>query len=102
MSIKRSSRTAWILFSIGISTVFAGFVVWTSLTGVSWWTSPNKALADRVLSRFVAVAFFVSVVAPFFSTTNLPRRFLLSLMAGGAVAVTYYICGLIHLLFYGV
>jgi hypothetical protein len=87
MSIAKSSLIAWVLFGAGIAVVFAGFVVWTSLTGVSWWTSPNKALADRVLSRFVAVAFLVSAIAPFFSTASLARRFLLSVLAAAAVVV---------------
>jgi hypothetical protein len=102
MSITKSSRTAWVIFGVSLAIVFAGFVVWTSLTGVSWWMSPNKALADRVLWRFVAVALFFSIIAPFFSAAPLLRRLFFSLLAALAVVVAYYICGFIHLLLYGV
>ena len=102
MSIVKSSRIAWILFGVGISLVLGGFVVWTSLTGVSWWMSPNKALADRVLWGFVAVASLVCVIAPLFSAARLSRRLLFSVLAALAVAVAYYVCGFIHFFLYGV
>ena len=98
----KSSRVAWILFGIGIIVVFAGFVVRTSLTGVSPWMSPNKALADRVLKRFVLVALLLCIFAPWFSPVSLLRRLLFSALAAMAVGADYYICGFIHFLLYGV
>jgi len=102
MNIVKSSLVAWPLFGVGISLVLAGFVVWTALTGVSWWTSPNKALADRILWRFVAGAFLVCVTAPLLSAAPLWRRLLFSVLAAVAVAIAYYACGFIHLSLYGV
>jgi hypothetical protein len=72
------------------------------MTGVSWWTSPNKASADLVLRRFMVAAFLASVVAPFFSAAPLRRKLLFSALAAVAVAAAYYICAFIHLFLYGV
>ena len=59
-------------------------------------------MADRVLWRFVAVAFFVSVIAPFFSSVSLSRKLLFSVLAAVSVAAVYYLCGFIHLALYRV
>jgi hypothetical protein len=102
MNTLRSSRFAWMLFAAGISIVVAGFIVWTSMTGVSWWTSPNKASADRVLWRFLVAAFLVCVVAPLPCVAPLSRRLLCSVAAAVAVVTAYHACAFIHLLLYGV
>src|SRR5258706_13603628 len=97
----RSSRVAWMLFGAGISIVVAGLVVWTSMTGVSWGTSPSKASADRVLWRFLVGAFLVCVIARLLSTARLSRRLFFSFFAAGTVVSAYYACAVIHRWLYG-
>jgi hypothetical protein len=92
MRVAQSSRVAWVIFTLWLTSVVAGFILWTAMAGVSWWTSPNKGHADRVLWWFLTTALVSCIVAPFFSPARLPRGLLFSGLAAVAVVLTYYLC----------
>ena len=96
------SRAAWLLFGISIGVVLTGWITWVDLTGVSFWTSPNKALADEILHDSLFVALVVGAVAPVVCKAALWRRLALSGVAAMTVISAYYCCGLIWLLLFGV
>ncbi len=99
---KIRSYAAWLSFGVGIGIVIAAWLVWVELTGVSFWTSPNTALALRLRHELLAIGMVVGGLGPLFSKITLPRR--LGLCAVGALAtgVAYLLLGLVWLCTYGV
>jgi len=96
------SSAAWFLFGIGFGLVIAAWLVWTQLTGLSFWTSPNRALALRLRHELLSIALVISALAPMFCGFTLLRRLGLCALSTLAVGVTYFLLGLVWLAAYGV
>ena len=92
------SGAAGFLFGIGVGLVIAARLVSIELTGRSFWTSPNRALAFRLRHELLSIALVISALAPLFCSITLLRRLGLCALSTLAVGVTYFrlvsrICG---------
>jgi hypothetical protein len=93
---------AWFLFGISMGVVLTGWLAWVDLTGVSFWTSPNKALANQIRHDSLVAALVIGAVAPLVCRARFWRRVALSAMATATTIIAYYCCGIAWLFLFGV
>ena len=99
---KVRSSAAWLLFGIGLGIVVAAWLVWTELTGLSFWTSPNTALALRVRYELLGIGIVIGALGPLLSKITLRRRLGLCALSALAVGITYFLLGIVWVCTYGV
>ena len=99
---KLRSGATWSLFGIGVGIILAAWLVWTELTGSSFWTSPNRGLALRLRHELLSIGLVIGALGPLLSKFTLPRRLGLCVLSALALGISYVLLGLVWLCAYGV
>jgi hypothetical protein len=101
---RKSSRIAWIIFSVGIAFAPLAWIVWLGHVGPSWWMAYTNGgavghAADRVKGILCSVGILFCMIAPFFSAASLRRKILFSILGAVAGFIADYASGFIMIFF---